>query len=122
VRRLALAEDRRIGARAADPAFFHRSSPDEAAVTRKLPAPAPGANSSKRWFARRNTYDLKLGIRAEEKLWHVELENGRTVCGLKLELRGGSLAHHFADEPPGKLCENCNRMKDADTVRPNLRK
>lgn len=56
------------------------------------------------------------------KLWHRELVGERTVCGLRIVLRDRANQSVHTTEPPGKLCANCERMQDAESVRPLLRK
>lgn len=58
------------------------------------------------------------------KLWHIEEVNNRTVCGLRVvgPVKDGAVMQVVAFEAPGKLCANCKRMKDAESVAPMLRK
>lgn len=56
------------------------------------------------------------------RVWHVERIDGHTVCGLiigKNVLRADSI---IGERRAPRLCKQCERMRDADTMRPLVRK
>jgi hypothetical protein len=57
-------------------------------------------------------------VRSRRAPWHIAMRDGRTVCGR--DRTGGTIAAGGRETFTGRVCKECLRMRDAESIKPGL--